>query len=100
MEETGDVLRNQELHYISKGHLSLHGNKTMRLMEDRLVDNEYISRLRSRPSRRVKLPNNVRLIGCKYFPGARVVPPTFVINLEMETISDESPKTKVKMTHI
>ena len=69
MEETGDVSRNQELHYISKDHLSLHGNKTMRLMEDRVVDNEYISRLRGRPSRRVKLPNNVRLIGCKYFSG-------------------------------
>ena len=51
VEETGDVLRNQELNYISKNHLSLHGNKTMRLMEDWLVDNECISRLRNRPSR-------------------------------------------------
>ena len=50
VEETGDVLRNQELHYISKDHLSLQGNKTMRLMVDRLVDNECISRLSSRPS--------------------------------------------------
>ena len=29
-----------------------------------------------------------------------MVSPTFVIDLEMETISDESPKTKVRMTHI
>ena len=34
------------------------------------------------------------------FLGARVVPPTFVIDLEMETISDESPKTKVRMTQM
>ena len=29
-----------------------------------------------------------------------MVPPTFVIDLEMETISDESPKTKVRMTQM